>query len=316
VSDTTDIGTASSLPVRIEIPGYRIRRQVGSDSIGLWFDAEQESLQRKLTIKVLKPKYEKHEKAREHFLAEMDRLAGLDHANLTRLIDARRDDPLLLVVERIGVKSLETALRPAKPLAEGVALQTMLGVTRALRYLVRKGFAHKNVTPRFVMLRDEGHCRLVTFRNVLTLDELRALRGKLVQDSHYIAPEQLTGSAEIGGKTHVYQIGALLFHLFSGRAPFAPLKDQKELAKAHLQSEFPLLRKLQPFLRRAISDLIEACTQRPPDSRPSLEDLEHALALMIDGKDPGIKPGATSVDENAPKGIVAPKPRRRRRRRY
>ena len=44
----TDFGTASNLPVHITVPGFRLRAQVGSDVIGLWFDAEQESLGRKV----------------------------------------------------------------------------------------------------------------------------------------------------------------------------------------------------------------------------------------------------------------------------
>ena len=49
VTSSTEFGTTSNLPVDIEIPGYRLRRQIGSDPLGLWFDAEQESLNRGAT---------------------------------------------------------------------------------------------------------------------------------------------------------------------------------------------------------------------------------------------------------------------------
>ncbi len=316
MTDNTDIGTASTLPVRIDIPGYRIRRQVGSDSIGLWFDAEQISLQRKLTLKVLKPKYETHAGARQTFLEEMDRLAGLDHPSLSRLIDARRDDPLTLVVERIGADSLATRLRDGKPLAEGVAVSVLLDAARAMEFLVEKGFAHKNLSPQSLTMRESGGCRVVTMRNIVTLEELAALRGKLAQDPHYIAPEQLAGSAPISGAAHVYHIGCLLFHAFAGYPPFGSITNAVDIAKSHLQSEFPSLRQVQPFLRRAIPDLIDACTQRAPEARPQLSDLVAALELLVEGKDPGIKPGSTDLDEQEEGGIVAPKPRKRRRRRY
>ena len=76
----TDLGTVSNLPVKVEIPGYRLRAQVGEDAIGLWFDAEQRGLGRNVTVKILRPRYDQVEAARKQFLAEMDRLAPLDHA--------------------------------------------------------------------------------------------------------------------------------------------------------------------------------------------------------------------------------------------
>ena len=218
MSDTTDIGTASTLPVNVQIPGYRLRRQAGSDSIGLWFDVEQESLGRKVTLKILKPQYEQHEAARREFLAEMDRLAALDHPNLPRVLDTMRGDLLVLVIERVGAKTLEALLRPGKSLGVGPSLQHAIGLARALDYLADQGLAHKNVCPSLVAMRDQGGCRLVTFRNVVTLEQLAALKGRLAQAAAYVAPEQLAGEDPVGATAHVYHIGALVFHMVAGPA--------------------------------------------------------------------------------------------------
>ena len=106
MGDSTDIGTASSLPVHVEIPGYRLRYASDTDAIGIWFSAEQEKLGRKVTLKVLNPKYESHPQARREFLAEMDRMAPLDHPNLPHVLDMVREGTLVLVVERIGSMAL------------------------------------------------------------------------------------------------------------------------------------------------------------------------------------------------------------------
>jgi len=309
----TDMGTASSLPVEIKIPGYRLRRQVGEDAIGLWFDAEQESLGRKITLKVLKPKFERHEGARRQFLDEMDRLAPLQHENLIHVIDSQRDDLLVLVTDRIGIRTLDALLQPGKPLGEAAALAYAAQVAAALRYLAEKGLAHKNVAPRLVALRDDDRCRLVTFRNVVTLEELAALRGKLAQDARYVAPEQLAGKHAIGAQAHVYHLGCLLFHLLAGRPPHVD-SDLKALAKAHLTAPFPSLKRFQPFLTAGLHDFVAACCQKSPDARPDLDAVVTALKRLAAGEDPGIKP--TETDAPKKKGaIVAPTPRRRRRRR-
>jgi serine/threonine-protein kinase len=305
VTDSYDSGTASTLPFSVNVPGYRLRREAGSDALGLWFDAEQESLGRKVTIKVLKAQYEAHEGARRDFLAEMDRLSQLDHPNLPHVLDSVREGTLVLVVERIPVRNLEELLVPGKPAGEAASLRAARGVARALAHLVEHGLAHKNVTPRLITLREDGEPRLVTFRNVIPLEEWGGLRGRITQDPLYVAPEQLGGEEPIGAATHGYHVAALLYHLFAGRPPHEG--EPQEVARAHFKEPFPSLKRIQPFLPSGIYDLIAACTARSPAERPPLKRVVEALEALVEKKDPGL--GKTE-----PKGPAeAPRARRRRR---
>lgn len=306
MSYSTDFGTTNNLPVQVQVPGYRLRAQVGADALGYWFDAEQESLGRKLTVKVLRPEYEQHPAARREFLAEMDRLASLDHPNLIHVLDTRREGVLALVTDRV-VRNLATLLRPKKPLGEGPSVTYITGVVRALKYLQEQGFAHKNVTPRLITVREEGGCRLVTFRNVITIEELAALKGKLTQDASYIAPEQLAGEDPVGPTTPCYQIGALLFHMLAGMPPHG-VGTPQEVARAHLTEEFPSLKRFQPFLAPGIYRIIDSCTRRVPAERATLEQVSNALDSLAQGKD-------FDEDGKPREKVVTPRPRRRRRRR-
>jgi serine/threonine-protein kinase len=307
VSDDETGGTASTLPFSVQVPGYRLRRQAGTDAIGLWFDAEQESLGRKVTIKVLKPQYEAHEGARKDFLAEMDRLSQLDHPNLPHVLDSARDKILVLVIERIGTRTVDELLVPGKPVGEATALKVARGVARALAHLVEHGLAHKNVTPRLVTLRDGNEPRLVTFRNVVTLEELGGLRGKITQDPLYVAPEQLGGEEPIGAAAHSYHVAAMLYHMLAGRP--AHDGEPQEVARAHFKEPFPSLKRIQPFLTAGIYDFLAACTARSPAERLPLPEAVEALEALCDKKDPGL--GAKPEGKGPPE---APKARRRRRR--
>ena len=312
---TTGFGTTSNLGIEITLPGYRLRRQVGSDSIGLWFDVEQESLGRKLTVKVLRPEYARHPKARAEFLAEMDRLAGLKHPNLLRILDTQRGEgALALITERIGADTLAGRLRPGKPLGESTSFRVALGVARALRYLQERGFAHKNISPIHLSLGEEDTSRLVTFRNLIRFEEQVALKGKLAQDAHYVAPEQLAGAYPVGPNTACYQVGALLFHMLAGR-PAHSTGTPAEVAKAHFKKPFPSLKGAQPFLSAGVYGLVAACPVRRPALRPDLDGLVSALKTLIEGGDPAIEPQPDPDMASAKKPISAPKPRRRRRRR-
>jgi len=302
VHDPHDSGTASTLPFSVQVPGYRLRREAGGDALGIWFDAEQESLGRKVTLKVLKPQFEAHEGARKEFLAEMDRLSQLDHGNLPHVLDSVREGTLVLVVERLPGRTADELLVPGKPAGEATSLRLVRGVARALAHLVGKGLAHKNVTPKLISLREDGEPRLVTFRNVVTLEELGGLRGRIAQDAFYVAPEQLGGEDPIGGPTHAYHVAALLFHLLAGRPPHEG--TPQEVARAHFKEPFPSLKRLQPFLPTGIYDLIAACTARAPADRLPLPRVVEALEALVEKRDPGL----------AQPESKGPRPRRRRRR--
>jgi len=296
------LSTTGDLPVSVHVPGYRLRRQVGEDSLGLWFDAEQRSLERNVTLKLLRPQYEMHEGARGEFLAEMERLAPLAHPNVLRVLDSVREGTLALVTERFAPPTLENLLEGRKPLEKARALVTARGIARGLAYLQSKGLAHKNLTPRLVQILDDGEPRLATFRNVLPAAGLGALKGRLVQDANYVAPEQVGGDDPIGPRTPVYQLGALLFHMLAGKPPHSGATPA-DVARAHFRAEFPSLRRLQPFLLPgSIYDLVAACTRREPSARPALDEVFAALEELAPRTPIG---GATG----------APVLRRRRRRR-
>jgi len=302
VADPYDSGTASTLPFSVQVPGYRLRREAGSDAIGIWFDAEQESLGRKVTLKVLKPQFETHEGARREFLLEMDRLSQIDHPNLPHVLDSVREGILVLVVERLPARTVTDILVPGKPAGEGTSLRVARGVARALAHLVEKGLAHRNVTPKLIALREDGEPRVATFRNVVTVAELGGLRGRLAQDSLYVAPEQLGGDDPIGSPAHAYHVAALLFHLLAGLPPHEG--DVQEMARAHFKEPFPSLKRMQPFLPPGIYDLIAQCTTRAPAERLPLPGVVEALDALAAGKDPGL-----GSPETKP-----PRARRRRRR--
>jgi serine/threonine-protein kinase len=301
VTSTIGFGTSDQLPHSLQIPGYRLRRHVGTDAIGLWFDCVQESLGRKLTLKALKPELEVHAGAQREFLAEMDRLAGLEHPNLLRVIDSRREPPLALITERIGANTVATLLEEGKPVPRDTAMRPLIDAARGLAYLHGKGFSHKNLSPSMLAINESGTCRLVTYRNIVTFEELAELRGRLMQDARYVAPEQLGGEHPIGAKTSSYHLAAILFHLLAGAPPHEK-EDAKQTALAHFREPFPSLKGKAPFLPAGIYELIEACTARDPADRPDVTAAADRMEAILEGKD------------SAGKG-TAPRPRRRRRRR-
>ena len=145
MGSSTYFGTTSSLSVDIEIPGYRLRRRIGSDLLGLWFDAEQQSLGRKVTVRVLRPEHWGVDARRREFLAETDLLLSIDHAHLTRVLDSQQDPLPAVQVQRIDRRTLARLLEPGKPIGEDSSLGNALCMAKALHYLQDRGLAIRNI---------------------------------------------------------------------------------------------------------------------------------------------------------------------------
>ncbi len=309
---TSDLGTSANLPITTKIPGYRFRRESGSDRIGIWLDAEQESLGRKVTVKILRPELEEVEAAQREFLAEMDRLLTLDHSGLLRVLDTVRTPPLALVTERAAGATLQGLLDEKKPMGPKSSARLARSVLGALIYLESKDLAHKNVTPSFIQLKADDQTRLVTFRNIISIDSQKALKGKLVQDANYVAPEQLGGSFDIGPNTIVYQVASLWFHMLAAQPPHVadlPL----EVAKLHFHKDFPSLRRLQPFLAPPIYDVFARCGAKDPSHRISPSELMDALTAVAEGRTPTLPAAPESAEPKSSLPVLKARKRRHRR---
>jgi serine/threonine protein kinase len=256
------------IPPPQRIPGHRLGQRVGSDSLGVWYDAHQERLDRRVTAKLLRPEISHVTWARRGFLAEIERLAPLSHPNLTCVLDARHEGELALVVEWIGATSLARELEAGR-LGRAAALRRGRDVSHALAYLARDGLACRNLSPPVVRILPDGKCRLVALGNIVPFERLEHSPDRLAQDRAYAPPEQLDGTAPLGPRAASYMIAALLLHLLTGRtanaAGIAPGRLRAEAAGGW----------------SPLATLLLACMQREPGLRPPPAEVAGRLDELL-----------------------------------
>ncbi|MBI4616442.1 MAG: serine/threonine protein kinase, partial [Planctomycetes bacterium] len=175
---------------------FRVVAKIGAGGMGVVYEGYDDSLRRRVAIKVLSDLAQKDPSLHARFKREAQAAAGIDHPNVARVILAGDEGGTpYLVMEFVPGKSLDHVLAKRKRLPAGEALSIASQVARALRAAVKHGVIHRDVKPSNVMVDDEGFAKLTDFglaREVRPGGGMTTV-GLVLGTPGYMAPEQARG---------------------------------------------------------------------------------------------------------------------------
>ncbi len=158
--------------------------------------------------------------AQERFVQEAQITACLEHPNIASVCGAgRRGSHFYIAMQYIEGAAIDS-LR--LPIAQ--TLRLIRDVALALDYAHRLGIVHRDVKPGNILVDREGHAFLTDFG---TAKEIRTDFGEehpewvyATGTPAYMSPEQACGDTKsIDGRSDIYNLGATLFELLTGRTP-------------------------------------------------------------------------------------------------
>ncbi len=283
-------------------PGYELGPAYAKDVTGIFYRGIQLSLDRAVTIKMLRDKTTKKDAVFNHFVKEISIATSLEHANLLLAVDSGvMNGRPYLVTEPTSEPTLADALEPEEPLAEMRAVHIALGIAHAIRHLESKRFIYKNLRPKNILLPRPAAPKLLTFRYVKPFDEARAFRRANVQSAGYCAPELVRiDLGPVSPRANVYALGAILYHMLAGTPAIEGASS--EVRRMHARGKVPPLRETRPYMRERAYTTVSRLMTYDPAKRP---DPSAAVALL----------DAYANDPLLGKTITSRKKRRRRRRR-
>jgi serine/threonine protein kinase len=169
--------TMSATDPRIgtSIGGYRIESVLGRGGMSVVYLAEHERLKRKAALKVLSPELAGDETFRRRFVAEWERLAGLDHPNIIPIFEAGETEGLLYIAMRyVETTDLKGMIRAEGRLAPARAMAIATQVASALDAAHAHSLVHRDVKPGNVLIAPGAGSRSTTptGRPSLTNDRL------------------------------------------------------------------------------------------------------------------------------------------------
>lgn len=212
-------------PTPVKIPGYEFLRQLGTGGMSTVWLALQESLQRKIAIKLMKRMHDSaSDDARQfekRFLLEGRTMAKLPHRNIVAVYDiVSTEDVAYIAMEFLEGGTLSDRMQAGLSLAEAVSV--VVQIAGALDFAHSQGIIHRDLKPANIMFRDATTPVLTDF-GIARQQDQAATRltqtGMLVGTPNYMSPEQISGS-DIDGRSDLYSLGIMFYELLSGRTPF------------------------------------------------------------------------------------------------
>lgn len=298
------------------------RQHLASGGMALVYRVRDELLQRELAMKTLRqegtassagtPASPRDGLRVRRFLSEARLTARLDHPGIVPVhelgVDAHGAPFFTMRLVRgsslAEVLKASTADDPHWTLPR--VLEALLKVCDAVAYAHSQGVVHRDLKPTNIMVGTFGETYVMDWglaRGAHVEEPLATNRsarheegdepltgdGDVIGTPNYMPPEQATGSQEqVGPRSDVYALGAILYQFLTGRAPYADIVLRGEYPsalKALRDREPTRIRELAP---RAPAELVaiaeKAMSREPADRYPDMGSVAADLRAYIDGR--------------------------------
>jgi serine/threonine protein kinase/WD40 repeat protein len=284
---------------------FLLERELGRGGLGIVYLAHDPQLGRKVALKI--PRFEAlmDEGLRARFLREAEAAARLNHPHLIALYEVGEDGTICyLASEYCSGPTLAQWLRGRErpvPFAEAARVVALLA--EAVTHAHSRGVLHRDIKPSNVMLsatdNNEGATsaglpKLTDFGMAKLLEQDggdRTRTGVLVGTLAYMAPEQVEGrTRELDVRADVYALGAILYELLTGNAPYGGQSDV-EILRQVIAREPTLPRRLRPDVPRDLEAIALKCLAKNPAGRyATARELADDLQRFIDGRPTAARP--------------------------
>ena len=281
------LGWTGTTPQRLG--DFRIVREIGRGGMGIVYEAEQESLGRRVALKILPPTAWTDLESLRKFQAEAKAIARLHHTNIVPIHGAGQCDGVhFLVMQLIPGFGLDHFVgsegqppRAARPLTPRTVASIGVQAADALAHAHELGVLHRDIKPANILSDSEHHVWVADFGLAKRLDHQATATRGIEGSLRYMAPERFRGEADV--RSDVYALGLTLDEILRGAPAFAA-RDVNQLIRDICQGSPTPLREARPDTPRDLETVLLKATAREPQRRyASSAELRDDLQRFLDG---------------------------------
>jgi formylglycine-generating enzyme required for sulfatase activity len=284
---------------------FRLLREIGRGGMGVVYEAEQISLNRKVALKVLPSHLGFSQDTVMKFHREAEAGGRQRHPSIVAVHAIGEHEGVHFIAQELveGGRTLEDkleSLRKAGDLPSGYfreVAQDVASAADALHHAHETGVIHRDVKPSNILLTDNGQPKITDFGLAKLEDALALSRtGDFSGTPYYMSPEQVTSRGkEVDRRTDIYSLGVTLYELLTLKRPFEG-KSSYEVLKKIPNLDPPDPHKANPRVPRDLSTIcLKAMDKLPGKRYQSMQDLADDLRRFLSGEVVLAKPAGAAT---------------------
>jgi hypothetical protein len=271
---------------------YRLQVPIGEGGMNQVWLAWDTRLRRNVALKILRPDGGSHVRKVQRFEREAQAASKLTNPHTIRVFDfgASDDGIYYIAMEYLCGADLRALVDDHGPMPPARVVHFAMQACSSLAEAHDVGVIHRDVKPHnlfvtragddhdFLKLLDFGIARMMEVEN----DEKLTQTGVIAGTPAFMAPEVCHGGSA-DARSDVYALGATMYFLLTGTAPFTGLSHGQMMAAHLLQTpERPSARRGEP-LPEGLEQVVLRCLAKDPRDRfQTAREVADALAELVD----------------------------------
>lgn len=257
---------------------YELEEVIGQGGMGMVYRARHAKLDRQVAFKVLPDTGPSQAQLLQRFEREIQAVGRLQHPNIVQAFDADEVEGIhYLAMEFVDGTNLSDLLKRHGELPVAEACELIRQAAIGLQHAYEHGLVHRDIKPANLMLDRSGTVKVLDLglallqNNPLVGQGELTSTGQLMGTVDYMAPEQAENTHEVDIRADIYGLGATLYALLTGAAPFAGPEYSSALKKiAALANDSPKpIRERRSDLPKELATVVDRMLHRDLSQRYS-----------------------------------------------
>ncbi|MBI5387742.1 MAG: protein kinase [Verrucomicrobia bacterium] len=290
-ADNSQLSTLNSQPSSRRFADYELLEEIAHGGMGVVWKARQAGLNRIVALKLMLAGPWAGADFTRRFRAEAEAVSSLQHPNIVAIHEVgEQDGQPFFSMDFVEGCNLAGLVRE-HPLPARQAATYLKTIAEAVQYAHQHGVLHRDLKPSNILVDTSDQPRITDFglakrfgveterelkvksgsssapgaalnSQLSTLNPQLTLPGQVLGSPNYLPPEQAEGRVrDIGPASDVYSLGAVLYHLLTGRAPFQAATVTDVLRQV-VQADPPPLRLLNSSVPRDLETICLKCLEK------------------------------------------------------
>ncbi len=258
---------------------YELLEQIGSGGMAIVFRGKDRTLERYVTVKILREEFIGDEEFITRFRSEALAAARLSHPNIVRVYDVGQEGNVyFIVMEYVHGDTLKQAIKEKAPFDTKSTINVSMQIASGIAQAHKNHIIHRDIKPQNILVGTDGIIKVTDFgiaraANGATMTTSTTAMGSV----HYFSPEQARGGY-VDEKSDIYSLGITMFEMVTGQLPFQA-NTSVAVAMKQINEELPDIRQYNPKVSASLEMIIRKATRKKADERyATIEEMIQELA--------------------------------------